>query len=254
MNLHAQIFGEASTLPTLVIAHGLFGSSRNWRAIARQLARDRQVIALDMRNHGQSPFSDAHSYADMAGDLTEFLAGLDRPADLLGHSMGGKAAMLLALQQPALIQKLIIVDIAPVAYTHSHLGNIQALRAIDLGAISSRKDADAILQADIPNEMTRAFLLQSLNIDPAGHSWSLNLEVLETHMSDIVGFPPPEGQFDGSTLFLSGGLSDYVTAEHHAQILTHFPQARFDVIEQAGHWVQAEAPREFIKIVQDYLS
>jgi len=254
MKLHTQIFGEPSTQTTLVIAHGLFGSSRNWRAIARQLSRDRQVIALDMRNHGQSPFSDTHSYADMAGDLAEFLAGLDRPADLLGHSMGGKAAMLLALQEPALIQKLIVVDIAPVPYTHSHLDNIQALRAIDLGAISSRKDADTILQADIPNEMTRGFLLQSLNIDLAGHSWSLNLEALETHMSDIVGFPPPKGQFDGPALFLSGGQSDYVTTDHHPRILTHFPQARFEVIEQAAHWVQAEAPREFIKTVQDYLS
>ena len=254
MKLHAQSFGERSTQPTLVIAHGLFGSSRNWRAIARQLSRDRQVLAVDMRNHGASPFADSHTYEDMADDLGDMISSIDGPVDLLGHSMGGKAAMVLALRGMARLNRLVIVDIAPVAYGHSHLDHIHALLALDLNAIGSRKEADAILAADIPDEMTRSFLLQSLNIDPEGHNWSLNLEILAKHMSDIVGFPAADGQFDGATLFLSGGQSDYVTDAHRPLIQSHFPNAAFQTIEGAGHWVQADAPREFIKRVQDYVA
>ena len=205
MLLNYQSFGEASDKPTLVIAHGLFGSARNWRAIARQLSRDRLVVAVDMRNHGNSFHDDTHDYPTMAADLGAVIRHLGAPCDLLGHSMGGKAAMVLALSEPSLISSLIIVDIAPVAYEHSHLGHIEALQALDIDALSSRKEADELLIDQIPEDMVRGFLLQSLDMDPSGNRWKINLSALEKAMDDIIGFPSVSGQFLGPTLFLRGG-------------------------------------------------
>ena len=254
MNLNTHHFGEETDRPNLVIAHGLFGSSRNWRAIARQLAKDRLVVTVDMRNHGDSFWADTQSYFDMADDLGSVLDGLDGPSDLLGHSMGGKAAMVLALRAPALINRLLVVDIAPVSYSHSHQGHIDALRAIDLGKISSRKDVDDILMRDIPDQMTRAFLLQSLVMAPnEAARWSLNLDVLSREMDKIVGFPKVEGDFDRPALFLRGGLSDYVTEDATPEIKQLFTNATIETIDGADHWVQAEKPREFIASVKAFL-
>ena len=236
--------GPAGT--PLLIAHGLFGSARNWGVIAKRLSATRRVITVDMRNHADSPWFDSHSYTDMANDLAMLL---DQPMDVLGHSMGGKAAMVLALQSPALIRKLIVADIAPVSYSHSQMGPIAAMRGIDLNTISSRSDAKSQLDELEPG--VADFLLQSL--DMKTRQWRLNLDVLASEMDKIIGFPDVTGRYDGPTLFLSGATSDYVQRDARPHIKSLFPAAKFAKIPGAGHWLHAEKPREFEAAVTAFL-
>ncbi len=242
MQLAATVHGAPTDRPPLVIAHGLYGSGRNWGAIARRLADTRQVVAVDMRNHGDSPRSPEHSYEAMAGDLAATVAGLGGRADLLGHSMGGKAAMVLALSEPGRVRRLIVADIAPVAYGHSQIGYARAMQAVDLAAVRRRADADERLAAAVPEPGLRAFFLQSLAVGPGGAAWKLNLPVLAEEMPRIMAFPEVSGRFDGPTLFLTGGSSDYVGAEHWPRIRALFPAARQVAIAGAGHWLHADAP------------
>ena len=246
--LHLIRHGAPTDRTPLLIAHGLFGSARNWGVIAKRLSEDREVIAVDMRNHGESPRHDAHGYRDLARDLAEVMGG--RPHDLLGHSMGGKAAMVLALTEPAGLRRLIVADIAPVEYGHTQAHLIAAMRGVDLTGITRRSEAAAQL-SDLPDDATRAFLLQSL--DMAEKRWMLNLDALEANMPEIMGFPDLDERFDGPSLFLSGGASDYVRAEHHAAIEVLFPEARFEAIPEAHHWLHAEKPREFEAAVRGFL-
>ena len=241
MKLNTNIFGEAGSLPPLLIVHGLFGSARNWGVIAKRLSDERQVITVDMRNHAQSGWSDTHSYFDMAADLAETIEQIAGPVDLLGHSMGGKAAMVLALRKPALVRRLVVADIAPVAYSHTQMGPIQAMRGVDLRAINSRQDAAH--QMTGVEDALKPFLLQSL--DMQSKTWRLNLDILAAEMDKIVGFPDVGGMFDAPTLFLSGAESDYVLPEHRVLIQSYFPAAKFAKIPGAGHWLHAEKPREF---------
>ena len=238
--------------PPLLIVHGLFGSGRNWRAIARRMARLRRVTTVDMRNHGDSPRADSQSYADMADDLAETIGALGGQADVLGHSMGGKAAMVLALSRPQLVRRLLVADIAPVAYAHSQNHLIAAMRGLDLARIGSRSQADEALSASIDSPQLRAFLLQSLDLE--ARRWRLNLDVLERDMALITGFPEIEGRFDGPSLFLSGKDSDYVRAEHRARIKALFANARFAKIPGAGHWLHAERPRAFIAAAEAFFN
>jgi pimeloyl-ACP methyl ester carboxylesterase len=231
----------------LLIAHGLFGSARNWGVIAKRLSQDRPVITVDMRNHGQSPWFNSHTYQDMANDLAQVIRGR---ADVLGHSMGGKAAMVLALQNPQLVNRLIAADIAPVTYSHSQQGPINAMRRVDLAHVTSRAEAKEQLGDLEPG--VADFLLQSL--DMKDRAWRLNLDVLAAEMDEIIGFPEIEGSFDGPTLFLSGAASSYVQPEHRARIKALFPAARFAKIPGAGHWLHAEKPREFEAAVTAFLS
>ena len=239
--------------PPLIIAHGLFGSARNWGAIARRLADQRRVIAVDMRNHGASPWFPTQSYPDMAADLAEVIRSIGAPVDLLGHSMGGKAAMQLALTDGALVRRLVIADIAPVAYSHDQNQNVRAMQALDLTAITKRSDADLQLSASVPDAALRAFFLQSLDLKATPPEWRLNLNVLQSEMPKIVGWPGTKGAFDGRTLFLTGSDSPYVRPEYRPAILDLFPHARFAKLTGAGHWLHAEKPREFIETVQVFL-
>ena len=235
----------------MVIAHGLFGSARNWGVIAKRLSDRGPVIAVDMRNHGDSDWTPTNSYADMAGDLAEVIETLGKPVDVLGHSMGGKAAMVLALSRPDLVRKLVVADIAPVAYGHTQTGMIDAMRAVDLSGITKRSDADIDLAKSVADQGIRAFLLQSLDVQ--NKRWRLNLDVLAAEMDKIIGFPQVSGSFEGPALFLSGATSDYVLPEHRPQIRLTFPNARFAKIPGAGHWLHAEKPREFEAAVRAYL-
>jgi pimeloyl-ACP methyl ester carboxylesterase len=239
--------------PTLVIAHGLYGSGRNWGVIARRLADRREVAAVDMRNHGDSPRSATQSYPDMAADLAEVIASLGAPVDLLGHSMGGKAAMHLALTRPDLIRRLVVADIAPVAYQHDQTRHVHAMAALDLGRITTRAEADAALAHHIDDPALRAFFLQSLDFRSQPPHWKLNLPVLLAEMPKIVGWPGTEGRFDGPALFLGGADSSYVRPEHRPLIQALFPKARFARIPGAGHWLHAEKPREFEAAVRAFL-
>jgi esterase len=245
VNLNVIAAGSPTGLPALLIVHGLFGSGRNWGAIAKRMGQTRAVYAVDMRNHAGSPWADSHGYDDLAADLAGVIARMDGPPDVLGHSMGGKAAMMLALTRPAMVKRLLIADIAPVAYTHSQNHLIAAMRALDLSQVTTRGDADAALRGAVPDDATRAFLLQSLELRD-GARWMLNLDVLEREMGRITGWPDVGGQFDGPALFLSGARSDYVRSEHRAGIKALFPAARFAKLPDAGHWLHAESPRAFI--------
>ena len=244
-----------SDAPALVIAHGLYGSARNWGGIARRLADVRDVVAVDMRNHGDSPHLPDHGYPELAADLAKVIQSLGAPVDLLGHSMGGKAAMQLALTDGALIRRLVVADIAPVAYGHDQSHHAQAMRALDLTGITTRGDADRRLAGTIEDAGLRAFFLQSLDLKaPGGPSWRLNLDVLEAEMDKIVGWPDTSGQFDGPALFLTGADSDYVKPDYRDTIRALFTTARFAKIPGTGHLLHAEKPREFEQTVRVFLT
>ncbi|KIQ68601.1 putative hydrolase or acyltransferase (alpha/beta hydrolase superfamily) [Wenxinia marina DSM 24838] len=188
---------EGGAVPVL-IAHGLLGSARNWGVIARRLSNRGPVIAVDMRNHGDSDWADSQSYPDMGGDLAD---SIDGTWDVVGHSMGGKAAMCLALAHPGKVRRLVVADIAPVAYTHTQQQNIDAMRRVDLATVESRSEAAAQMGVEDPGGS--AFLLQSLDLK--ARRWRPNLDVLAAEMPGIVGFPEVTGSFQGPVLFLVGG-------------------------------------------------
>ncbi len=249
--LDIQTHGEDANHPPIVIAHGLFGSGRNWGVIAKRLSADRRIVTVDMRNHGTSPAMDSHSYFDLADDLAEVITHLGGNADLIGHSMGGKAAMILALKHPDTLRRVLVADIAPVTYTHSQSSLIEAMRAVDLSQVNTRSEADAQLAAFVDDKSVRAFLLQSLDV--RGKTWRLNLDALDREMDKIVGFPEVSGHFTGPTLFLSGATSDYVRPEHRPLIKSLFPSAKQAKIPGAGHWLHAEKPREFEAAVRAFM-
>ena len=248
--LATQTYASDGKGNPLLIAHGLYGSARNWGVIAKRLSDNRPVTALDMRNHGESAWQDSQSYPDMADDLAEVIG--TEQMDVLGHSMGGKAAMVLALTHPEKVRKLIVADIAPVPYQHTQMPMIDAMRAIDLSVVEKRSDADRQMAAHVSDPGVRAFLLQSLDV--AGKRWRLNLDVLAAEMDRIVGFPDIDGQFEGRTFFLSGGDSDYVQRDHRDRIKALFPNAVFAKIPDAGHWLHAEKPREFEAAIEAFLT
>jgi len=241
--LHTILSGTASELPPILIAHGLYGSARNWGGIAKKLSNDRLVITVDMRNHGASQWFDSHNYLDMAADLAEVITAHGEVADVIGHSMGGKAAMALALTHPQLLRRMIVADIAPVSYDRTQAPIIDALRKLDLSEIEKRSEADRLLAAYITDAGTRAFLLQSLDLKEK--RWRFNMDALEAEMPKIMGFPEFNMAFGNPVLFLSGANSDYVLNSQRAQIKARFPNARFARIPGAGHWLHAEKPREF---------
>lgn len=243
--------GPAGPTP-LLIAHGLYGSARNWGVIAKRLSSDRAVIAVDMRNHGLSPWYDSHSYGDMAADLAAVIRAQGVPMAVLGHSMGGKAAMMLALHHPDLVANLIVGDIAPVAYAHDQTPYIRAMQAVDLAQVEKRSDAEAQLAALVDDPSLPAFFTQSLDLKD--RRWRLNLDILADQMPHILGFPAVDTQFTGPTLFLTGATSHYVQPAHRDRIKGLFPAARFAKIPGAGHWLHAEKPREFEAAVRAWLA
>lgn len=250
--LYTIVHGEPTAQPPLVIAHGLYGSARNWGVIARRLSDERQVVAVGMRNHAHSTREDRHDYPHLAEDLAEVITELGGKADLLGHSMGGKAAMTLALQHGNLLRKLVVADIAPVAYGHSQIQYIDAMRAVDFSQITRRSDAEQQLAAQGVEKALQSFFTQSLDIENKG--WLLNLDVLAREMPAIMGFPEFDTSWNGPALFLSGGTSDYVLPQHRNKIRDLFPGARFAKIPGAGHWLHAEKPREFEAAVRAFLN
>ncbi len=250
--LNTIIHGEPTDQPPLLIAHGLYGSARNWGVIARRLSDERQVVAVDMRNHAYSFWDPQHDYPHLAQDLAEVIESLGGNADVVGHSMGGKAAMTLALLHGDLVRKLIVADIAPVNYSHSQIQYIKAMRAVDLSRVSRRSEAESQLAELGVEKALQSFFTQSLDVE--GKRWRLNLDVLADQMPQIMGFPDIETSWSGPTLFLSGGASDYVLPEHRAAIRARFPVARFAKIPGAGHWLHAEKPREFEASVRAFLN
>ncbi len=250
--LNTNEFGESSGTP-LILVHGLFGSARNWQGVAKRLSDGRRVVTVDMRNHGQSHWATPHDYHAMSDDLIDVIDDLGGSADVLGHSMGGKAAMVLALRAPQRVRRLIVADIAPIGYGHTQMPMIDAIRGVDLRAVTSRRDADAQLARHLDDPGLRAFLLQSLDLYAPTPRWRLNLEVLARDMDKIMGFPDVTEIFAGEVLFVTGGESDYVRFAHHAHIRSLFPQAQFATVKDAGHWLHAENPKVFERLIRDFL-
>lgn len=253
VSLHHTILGDGQPL---IVMHGLFGSSTNWRSLSRALARSWQVHTLDLRNHGQSPHSDAMSYLDMARDLSRYLddRGLES-ATILGHSMGGKVAMRFALDEPKRVDRLIVVDIAPIVSDHDHTPYLRAMQEVALNSISRREDAALQLEDAVPEPGLRQFLLQNLVGDEDGYRWRINLEGIDHNLEELLAFPRTgdHERYEGPTLFVRGETSDYILDESHAEIRRLFPSAEIVTIENAGHWVQAEKPTEFLKAVKGFL-
>lgn len=257
MRLNAIQYGEAADgRPPIVLLHGLFGSARNWGQHQKTLgAEGRLVIALDLRNHGESPHGPVSSYAVMAEDVAETLASLGhRRYRLLGHSMGGKVAMALALARPDMIERVVVADIAPRTYEHGNADLIAAMRALEITPGMTRAEASAALAPRIPDAMIRSFLMLNLRLgaaQPAG--WRIGLADIADAMSVIEGWRALPGSFSGPTLFITGGRSHYVPEEARPEILALFPAARFATLTQAGHWLHVDDPAGFIATVAPFL-
>jgi esterase len=249
-------FSETGTGKPLVILHGLFGNKPNWSSIAAGLGRSRRVISADLRNHGTSPWGDEHDYPSMAADVVQLIRrSIGGPADLLGHSMGGKVAMVVALEQPDLIDRLVVIDIAPARSTATSIDVLRAMRAVSLADCSRRSDVEAALAPAMPDRGLRAFLVQNVVTRPEGLAWTVNLPALERHFDAILDFPsqPPGRVFDKPTLFIAGAKSEYIQDRHQPEIARLFPAATIEVIDGAGHWPHAEAPDLFLDAVCRFL-
>ncbi|WP_282601792.1 alpha/beta fold hydrolase [Paracoccus sp. PARArs4] len=243
MKLNHTTIGPQDGLPVLLV-HGLYGQGRNLGAQARRLAETRPVTTVDLRNHGDSPHDPDASYAALAGDLAAMIDDLGGKVDLVGHSMGGKASMLLALTHPQMVRRLAVMDIAPIAYGHDQTRYVDAMERMEIAHLTRRAEADRAMTELVPERGVRAFLLQNLDLKADPVRWRLNLKALRDHMPQIVGWPEdaPRGTFDGKVLEIKGELSSYVTDEGEAALRAHFPQARTVTIKGASHWLHADAP------------
>jgi len=251
MDLFSREFGQGSPV---VILHGLFGFSDNWQTIAKALAVHHLVLTPDLRNHGRSPHMPTHTYPEMADDLQEFLEKhwVFKTA-LVGHSMGGKVAMQLALHHPDMVERLVVVDIAPGPATDNHGHIFRALLDLDLSRIETRQEAEAWLEPRVPELGTRQFLLKNITRNTEGaFAWKMNLPVLwEAYPSILAGVQGDP--FDKPTLFIRGERSNYVQDEDFPLIQDLFPQAQVVTIEGAGHWVHADKPAELLAVLREFL-
>jgi esterase len=245
---------QAGEGPAVVLLHGLFGSARNFGAVQKALAADYSVIALDLRNHGASPHAAGMDYAAMAADVLETLSELRvLPAVVIGHSMGGKVAMRVALERPDAVSALVVADIAPVPY-RAHLRPIAAaLAALELRPGLTRAEADTALSEAIPDRAMRGFLLQ--NLVPGPHpAWRIGLAEIVAGMAEIEAWPATGRTYSGPALFIAGERSDYIRPEHRPAIRALFPRARFVTLKDAGHWLHADNPAGFVSILQAFLA
>ena len=253
LELNFREYGDGDAV--ILLLHGLFGSSANWGSVARQLAARYKVLVPDLRNHGQSPHAADVSYAAMAGDLLALLDhhNLDR-ALFVGHSMGGKVAMRLALHAPHRVLGLAVVDMAPVAYTHRFDQVFEAFASVDLSGLQSRADADAPMARVLPDPGVRTFLQQNLFRDAKGWHWRCSLEALREGQGRSTAFDVDAGaRYTGPASFIYGTASDYLLPQHEPQVQRFFPAARLCAVQGAGHWVYAEQPTAFMDCLQQFL-
>jgi len=239
--------------PPVVLLHGLFGSARNFGTVQRALAASFRVIAMDARNHGGSPHATGMRYATLAADVVETLdaIGVARAA-VLGHSMGGKTAMTLAIMAPERVGRLLVADIAPVPYRHENESVAGAMRAISLHPGLTRAEAEAALADTVPVPAVRTFLIQNLRFG-AQPEWRIGLDEIAAALPDLEGWETPSGIWSGPTLFVSGAQSDYVLPEYRPAIRARFPTARFVSVKNAGHWLHADNPAGFRSVVEAFL-
>ncbi|WP_101851853.1 alpha/beta fold hydrolase [Kocuria flava] len=244
----------------VVFLHGLFGRGKNFTRAAKDLQPEYRSLLVDLPNHGRSAWTDRVDYGQMADSVAEALRAdfaAEGPVAVVGHSLGGKVAMVLALRHPELVSRLVVVDISPVRTgggegEFAHL--LDSLAAVDLGSLERRADADAALKEPIPWDTTRSFLLQNLRHGPEGFSWEPNLELLRTSLEAIGGFPDTgDAVYEGPVLWVAGGRSDYVRDEHAPQMRRLFPRAHRVTIREAGHWVHSQEPEKFAEVLRGFL-
>ena len=252
MDLHVSEHGSQDH-PTLVILHGLFGSSTNWRSIIRALEPRLHILAVDLRNHGESRWHAEMNYPAMADDVAWMIEqrGLDHPM-ILGHSMGGKVAMTIAQSGLTGVGGLIIADIAPVPYEHNHLEFVDAMLAADVASATSRRDVDQALAARIPESGIRQFLLQNLIRSDDGYFWRINLEAIRSNMSALLDYPDlPSSNVE--TLFIGGADSSYLAPAVQPELSRQFPTSRIEMVADAGHWLHAEQPGKVLTLIEGFI-
>ncbi|WP_210650686.1 alpha/beta fold hydrolase [Nocardioides sp. SYSU D00065] len=252
--LHTTVIGDHG--PRVAFCHGLFGQGKNWGQIAKTLGAEHRVLLLDMPNHGRSPWTETFDYLELA-DLVAAALG-DEPVALVGHSMGGKIAMCLALRHPSLVERLVVVDVAPVAYPSGRefVGYIETMRSLDVTALERRDQAEEALREAVPNPVVRSFLLQNLRRTTDGWAWQVNLDLLGDHMYALTGWPGDalgEATYDGPVLWVGGADSDYIADEHAGEMDRRFPRNRRVLVKGAGHWVHSEQPEVFLEVLRRFL-
>lgn len=254
--LHTSSLGESGR--QVVFCHGLFGQGKNWTRIGKDLAQDHRVLLVDMPHHGRSAWSDRFDYLDAADQVAGLLSA-DDPAVVVGHSMGGKVAMLVALRHPQLVERLCVVDVSPVDYQHTSefAGYIEAMQAVDLTTLERRSDADQQLAEAVPNPVVRGFLLQNLRHQDGEWSWQPNLDVLARDIARIGGWPEDAlagaEPYDGPVLWMAGQRSPYVDDEYAEAMDRWFPRNRRVTIKGAGHWLHSEQPEIFGEVLRRFL-
>lgn len=251
-SLHSSVTGEG---PALILLHGLFGMGQNLAGIARAFADSYEVHSLDLRNHGRSFRADSMTFTEMAADVDAYMGERSiNCACVLGHSLGGKVAMQLALDYPNRVEKLVVADIAPVAYSGHHDDVFAGLTAVNLAELASRKEADLTLQEHIDEEGVRLFILKSLSRNREGQfEWLMNVEGLQRCYDQLRQAVELEQPFEKPVLFIKGELSGYIQAKHQETIVRLFPQAQFKMIQNTGHWLHAEKPVAFNNLVSKFL-
>lgn len=246
--------------PRVVFLHGLLGQGKNWATIADGISAEGPSWLMDLPNHGRSPWTDDLGYATLADQVAQELhdrLGPNASLAVVGHSMGGKVAMALALRHPHLVRGLVVVDIAPDDSSHGYgFGRlVEALRSLQLSQIDQRSDADRALAPAIPDPGTRAFLLQNLHRTRDGWHWRVNLDLIAAQLPSISGWPRGlQGPYDGPTLWLRGSDSDYVRAEHGPIMRALFPRALLVTIKGAGHWINADQPDAVVAALSTFLA
>ena len=254
--LHATSYGEGGR--PVVFCHGLFGQGRNWTQVAKALAGEHRTVLVDMPDHGRSAWSEQFDYLGAADRVAALLAG-DEPAALVGHSMGGKIAMLVALRRPELVERLLVVDVSPVAYHHSEefRGYIDAMKGLDLSSLERRSDADRALADAVPNRSVRGFLLQNLRHEHGRWSWQLNLDLIDRDIEELGGWPEERldgvAPYEGPVLWVAGADSHYVREEYSGPMDRWFPANRKVTVKGAGHWVHSEQPEVFVEVLRRFL-
>lgn len=258
--LHTTVFGESGS--PIAFCHGLFGQGKNFTALARQTARDHRVALIDMPDHGRSPWSERFSYIAMADRVADELQALvpGEPWSLVGHSMGAKVVMLIALRRPELVRRLCVVDMSPVTYSAGDAGAagvtpfVAGMRALPLDELTDRSRAEELLAPDVPDPVVRSFLLQNLRRDGQGFRWQMNLDLLGDSLDALGAWPadelPADARYDGPTLWVAGSESGYVRPEFEDAMRGYFPRARLVTVKGAGHWVHSERPDVFAELIR----
>jgi pimeloyl-ACP methyl ester carboxylesterase len=262
-DLHTTTIGD--TGPWVVFCHGLFGQGRNWTQVAKALAagsgdgaaRHRSLL-VDLPNHGRSAWTERFDFTEQADQVADAVRALDGPVALVGHSLGGKVAMVLALRHPELVERLCVVDVAPVDYPHSEefAGYIDAMRALDLAALERREDADRALADAVRSTMVRSFLLQNLRREDAGWRWQPNLALLRDELDTLTSWPAELDEaapYAGPVLWVAGERSDYVRDEYADAMSRLFPRVLRVTVRGAGHWVHSEQQQSFVAVLRRFL-